>query len=565
VGAAGAAALRSGRPTGSGDEPLKRVALSRASLLRWRRGILLCFAAALAVYGLEAIAWPLHGGRDSATYLIYYADMWSGRPLYPELMLYRTPLAPLVFGPLLDFGGAATPEAVMGIAFALSVVAVASAAALLRRSWGVATAVALLLWPDYGELFREVSSDSVFAFVFALWTYLVVRVALRPSSRGFVAVGAGVALLVLARPAGQALVLVMLLPLLLAHAWSKRVLWAGLCGGAAIGLLAGWAGVNLLRYGDFTVSRTVSAQLPLNRLFVNDRIVSPNNGPRSRELADAVRDHLLPREPYRSYGITLDEFFSSGSFRMYSDLIPLSDQLWGWSSDYAKLRAVGLETVRAHPLGYVRGVYRDVYVELRLKNPTPAPQRPSGAASEKPEYVTVDGRRLPKPSEGELIPRSAFWWLFSTPDGRLWIEDTIAGNVHFRERRDEEHARRLDRDTARLVSMLPARNGSAEAAAILERLSRWYPAMLFWIVAGIAGFAARRGRDLRIPGFLTCLALAVVVATALSQTATAEYRLPFDPIFVLFGVAGVLGRSDPISSLDRLRRRGRASPSRAGG
>jgi len=512
------------------------------SLLRGRRGgVLVCFAAALAVYAVEAVAWPLHAGRDSGTYLTYYVDMWSSRPAYPELMLYRTPLAPLTFGPLLDFGGAGVAEAAMGVAFACSVAAIAAAAASLRASWGVATGIALLLWPEYGELFREVSSDSIFALAFALWTYLVVRVGLRPSSQGFAAVGAGVALLVLARPAGQALVLVMLLPLVLQQAWPKRLLWAGLCGGAAIVLLAGWATLNFVRYGDFTVSRTVSAQLPLNRLFVSDRLVSPSNGPRSQELADAVRTRLLPREPYRSYGITLDEFFSSGSFRMYSDLIPLSDRVWGWPSDYEQLRAVGIETIRAHPLGYLRGVGRDVYLELRLKNPTPAPRRPSHTAPAKPEYVTVEGRRLPKPTEGDLIPRSALWWLLSTPDGRIWTEDTVVGEVRFRVRADEEHARHVERETQRLAAKLPSRNGSPAAAEFFARVSRWYPSMLFWIVGGLAGFAARRGRDLRLPAFLLCLALAAVVATALSQPATAQYRLPFDPIFVLFGIAGVLG------------------------
>ena len=58
----------------------------------------------------------------------------------------------------------------------------------------------------------------------------------------------------------------------------------------------------------------------LFRAFEMDRIVAPDNGPASRELARAVERELLTKEPYRSYGVDLDEFFSSGSDRVFSDM-----------------------------------------------------------------------------------------------------------------------------------------------------------------------------------------------------------------------------------------------------
>lgn len=513
-------------------------------LLSGRRAAIVCVLAVLIVYGLESIAWPLHLGRDAGNYLTYWADMWNGRPVFPQLMLYRTPVAPLLFGSLLEYGGAAAAEVVMGILFALSVLAIGAAAYSLRRAWGIVVVAALLLSPDYGELFREVSSDSAFAVVFAFWVFVCVRVARRPSATGFAVVGAGVALLVLTRPAGQVLVLVALLPLFLPGSWRRRARHAAVCLAVAVGLIATWAAVNDLRYGDFTVSRTVSAQLPLNRLFVRDRLVSPENGPRSRELAQLVERDLLTKEPYRSYGITLDQFFSSGSFRMYSDLVPLSDRVWGWSSDYSHLQAVGIETVRRHPVQYVRAVALDTLRQLDAGNPTSAPSRSSTSPSSpsNPEYITVNGRRLPKPSEGEPIPRSNLWWGASTPDQRIWYTPDLAGEIRFKYARDAEHWRRLTAHVDRLAGMLPSRDGSVTAAGILQRASRAYPSMLLWLAVGALAFALRRGRDLLVPLFLALLGVVLVVSTMLSQAPAPQYRIPLDPVFILFAVAAVIGR-----------------------
>src|SRR6185312_12617603 len=91
---------------------------------------------------------------------------------------------------------------------------------------------------------------------------------------------------------------------------------------------------------------------------------SPENGEDSRRLAAAMQQHLLTREPYRSYGVTLDQLLEKGSFRVHEDLYLLSDEVFGWDSDYDILRGAGVEGVRAHPGIYARGVARTVWDEL---------------------------------------------------------------------------------------------------------------------------------------------------------------------------------------------------------
>ena len=77
-----------------------------------------------------------------------------------------------------------------------------------------------------------------------------------------------------------------------------------------------------------------------------------------------MRRELLPEEPYRSYGITLDEFFERGGPREFEDVVGITDRLWGWDSDYAHMRAVGIEAVKAHPLRYLSGVGKTTFEEL---------------------------------------------------------------------------------------------------------------------------------------------------------------------------------------------------------
>ena len=166
--------------------------------------------------------------------------------------------------------------------------------------------------------------------------------------------GLGVALLTLIRPGNQVLVVFAVFPLCLRIAWRERLTGALVFAAAAVIGLGGWAVHNGLRYGDYTVARGNGAFLPFFRMVTTDHVVSPANGPASRELGEAVRTHLLTKEPYRSYGVTLDAFFSRADTRMHEDLLNLSDQVWGWDSNYSKLRAAAWEALQKHPARYAQ-------------------------------------------------------------------------------------------------------------------------------------------------------------------------------------------------------------------
>ncbi len=509
-----------------------------------------CFVAALAVYGIESVAWPLSYGRDGATYLLYYLDMWHSRPAYPELMLFRTPLAPLFFGPLLQLGGAALAEIALALAYAVSVLAyAATAAAAFGRRVAVLVAAALLLYPPYGALFHQLSSDSVFAFVLALWVLAVVRTLVVPATWKFALHGVALLALVLARPSAQVLLLFVLVPLGLRFSWGRRLTWAGAFLGVAVGLLAAWAGYNDIRYGDFAVSRSSGADVPFYRVFVLDKLVSPANGPSSRKLADAVRRELLPTPAYE--GVSLPEFFAVANDNMWGDLVVLSDQSFGWSSDYSILRKVALEAIRTHPKPYFASVERDARSLLVGAYSLPARARVRHDLAPAAPATQPAAPRPLSEAGGYL------WWLASTSDGHIRRGLDAAGQSRllWRSRAEQAHADQLARHLQTLASDLPNRDGSASVASFLNRISRIYPRMALWLVLGLLAMLVRRPRGSAAILVLAALGLATIGVTLLGFGPTLEYRLPFDPIFIVLGLGALAGPGRSLVSVpSRLRR-----------
>src|SRR3989475_5343496 len=71
-----------------------------------RTGVAALFVVALAAYWLEALAWPLQRGRDSWDYWLYYLQLLDHHPPFSAVMVFRTPVAPIVTGLPMQIGGA---------------------------------------------------------------------------------------------------------------------------------------------------------------------------------------------------------------------------------------------------------------------------------------------------------------------------------------------------------------------------------------------------------------------------------------------------------------------------
>jgi hypothetical protein len=523
------------------ENPLRRSLLWLEQLAARPLGAVLLFTLGLAVFAVRAAAWPLRPGRDLDEYVYAYVQLFDGDVLLPWSLLFRTPLTPLVSGLALDLVGGALAEPLAALLFAGSVLAWSAAAAAFGPRVALAVAAALVVYPGYGAMFHELASETVFAAGFALWALLVTRASFEPSAGRFAAVGLGVALLAFARPGNAVLVVFALFPLFLGAPWRDRLRWVGALALAAVLPLAAWTAHNGLRFDSWTLARGGNAIVPFYRAFITDRIVAPENGDASRRLAEAMRRHLLTREPYRSYGVTLEQLFRQGSFRVHEDLYLLSDQVFGWDSDYGVLREAGLEAVRAHPGTYASGVAGTVWDELAKAFFRGSGGAPAGRSS--PETVVVGGQELPRPTEGEPIPGGQVVWI-SRPDGhvrQVWTSPT-EWHLAFADPRDEPRFREIERRRDELLGALPDRTGNAQLALRLDQLSRWFPRPWMWILLGLAALSVRRPRGAGTLLALALSALAVVLLNALGLFADLHFVLPVAPAFVLLGAGGLLGR-----------------------
>ena len=509
-----------------------------------RIGLAVVAAASIGAFAIESVAWRTTAGRNLTFYLSYYLDMAHRHPVLPTLMLTIKPLPAIVFGPLLQFTGATGTTIACALMYAVSISAyTAIAARLFDRLVAGCAAVALLLYPPYAALFHQPSGDALFAFAMSLWGLLLVRLVERPSYRLIAWQAPAVFLLVMTRTANQMLAVVALCPLLLiALPWRRRLLLTGaLVAAVAVGVLA----VDVYdgaRYGDYTSSRTANANFPLYRVFAFDHLVTPSNGPATRELARAVQNDLLQRQPYKAYHVTLNEFFADASPRFWSDLVLLSDRTWGWNSNYTKLRAVAIEAIRAHPRAYAHDVYRSVLDQFSEPVFTGVAQAPAKTPPGPAATVVVDGRKLPQPSEGQPIPAANMDWTLATPHQTITMDWSSISHpvVRFA---DPALAKRDAHIVARrnaLLAKLGNANGSPSLARLLNRIEHLYPPLWAWLLVGALGFAIRRPRGAAGMFTLLLVALTVVVGSAVGQPFTPAYRIPFDPIFILFGIAGVL-------------------------
>lgn len=506
---------------------------------------------ALAHYALVSLAFPLEAGRDLGTYLRASFELRSDEVVLPQALLVRAPVTGVLSEGLLTLG-ALPAELALGALYALSILCWFRVARRLGAAPAVALALVLLVYPGYALLFHQLSSDAVYAVAFALAAVATARAIERPTTGRAAALGGSVALLVLIRPVSQVLVLLLPLALLLPGSWRHR---AGTLAAVALSAalpLGAWAAHNAVRADDLTIVRGAGHGLPLYRAFVTDRIVEPGNGEASRELARVVERDLLPREPYRSYRIDLETFFSSGSARMHEDLIGLSDRTWGWDDDYARLGRVGREAVLSHPADYASGVARDTW--RLLSWPLYVPVEGDGGAASR---FLASAAQLPEPSEGQPIPSASVSGFISTPDERfreVWTSPT-EHEILADDPRDAAHLHRMNLRVDELFGVFSAREAIAGLGTWLNRASKWFPRPALWLLVGVVAVALRRPRGSATPLVLTAAGLLVLVTTSLAVPAAAEYAVPVTPAFILFAVCGVL-----CPRSDSLVRRGASAP-----
>jgi hypothetical protein len=559
-----------------------------------RTSALALFVLALAAFALESAFLPAYPGRDMARYLQTFFQLGYDVPIYPAVLNTRGPLAALGVGVPLEAGGWAA-EIFLALLYALSIVAWARLAFTFGARAALLTCAILLVYPGYGILFHQLASDALFAAGFAGWALLAARAIQRPSIKAFVLAGLVMGALVLIRPGNHVLIVMTLLPLVLRASWRDRLAWLAAFFIAFVAVVQTWKAIATLRYGDAvtlkpstglivlalvlvplllpspwrgraaavvgvlavaglavkglpgqspaeytrSVIRNESNQF-LFRSFELDRIMAPENGPASRRLAAVVQRELLTREPYRSYGVDVHEFFASGSDRVFGDLTGVANG--------ADLATATREAIRRHPGKFASSIGRTLWHQLANRavyapEAIAAPDTQTTPQKEETEFVVVNGRRLPKPSEGQPIPASAIGPQLWTPGGsaqEVWKSPTEHSFV-FTDARDERRYDKLGQDVERLSTRLPTRSGTQSVIHRLNQASHRFPPLIAWLVIGIVAVLWRRPRN-AIVALAPCVAgLVVIAASALVAPSVPEYAAPVSPAFLMLAAVGLFG------------------------
>jgi hypothetical protein len=562
-----------------------------------RSSALALLLVALAVFALESVFLPAYPGRDMSRYLQTFFQLGYDVPIYPAVLNTRGLVSALGVGLPLEAGGW-TAEIFLALLFAFSILAWARVAFIFGSRAAIATSALLLVYPGYGILFHQLASDSLFAAGFAGWAVLLARALQRPSLREWAFAGAGMGALVLIRPGNQVLLVMSLLPLVLRAGWRERFAWVAAFFIPAVLVSQAWKAFAELRWGDavalqpstgllalafalvplllptpwrlragvvvgvLVVAALAVKGLPgetpahyaravirnesnqfLYRSFELDRIIAPDNGPASRRLAATVQRELLPREPYRSYDIDVDEFFASGSDRMFGDLTGVAHP--------ADLAGATREAIREHPGAFTSSIARTFW-ELLAKRPVYAPEaaapkepqeQSAATPQQRTDYIVVDGKRLPKPSEGQPIPASAIGPLLWTPGGsaqEVWTSPTDHSFV-FTNSADEARYDRLGRDVEELSNRIPTRESSQTVVHRLNQASHRFPPLIVWLAIGVIALALRRPRKTIVALAPTLAGLVLIVASALVVPSVAEYAAPVSPAFLMLASVGVFG------------------------
>ncbi|TML11742.1 MAG: DUF2029 domain-containing protein [Actinobacteria bacterium] len=549
---------------------------------------------ALAVFALQSVFVPAYPGRDMSRYLQTFFQLGYHVPVYPAVLNTRGPLAALGVAVPLEVGGWAA-EIWLALLYASSIVAWGRVALTFGSRAATLTSALLLVFPSYGILFHQLASDALFAAAFAGWAVLLSKAIQRPSMRTFAFAGLGLGALVLVRPANQVLLIMTLLPFALRVPWRDRFAWIGAFFIPAVAVSQAWKVFATIRYGEAVTLRPstglvaiavllvpfvlpspwraragvvaallvvaavaikgVPGQTPAEytrsvirnesnqfvyRSFELDRIMAPENGPASRRLARVVQRKLLTKEPYRSYGIDVHEFFSSGSDRIFGDLTGVAR-----AGDLAEATR---EAIRRHPGAFASSIGRTLWDQL-ANRPVYAPEQVTAARTQtgsqqgQTDFIVVNGRRLPKPSEGQPIPASAIGPLLWTPGGsarEVWTSPTEHSFV-FSDAHDERRYNKLGADVGQLASRLPTRDGSQTVIHRLNQISHRFPPLIAWLVVGVVALAYRRPRNVLV-AIAPCVAgLVVIVATALVAPSVPEYAAPVSPAFFPLAAAGLVG------------------------
>ena len=248
---------------------------------------------------------------------------------------------------------------------------------------------------------------------------------------------------------------------------------------------------------------------------------------------------MLPLPPYASRGVDVETYFKGLGNLEVIRMIALSDQVFGWDSDYDVLFDASIEAIRADPWWYVRGVARTFW-DFLSQQYAPEPRVRPVPIPAQPTELTIDGKPFPAPiTVSPLVQaiRYGFVWCPTDDLERCVVPDPAAALGSASEGRRYTELVDTIRDWN---AQLPTRDSNATLASKGGTAAYRWPRPILWIAVALVAFAVRRPRGTAPMLVLGAIGALVLLVHALSQAPQSEFQLPFVPLWIAAALVALL-------------------------
>jgi hypothetical protein len=479
-----------------------------------KKFLLILAGLAVVFFLIASLAWPLFPGRDLGTYLGYFRWMFEKETPIHSLMCYRTILSSSVLG-FLAVAGRPAANIFLLFSYILCLFSFYYLGSFFSQKTGRFFSLLMLVNFSWLVFFHELSSDLLLGIGLVFWAVYFVRIAGSSSFWQYAFLGLATFSLALVRPVAQIFVLVFLAPFWLKGINKKSFYAAGVFLAVWLAAYFSYASYNQARYDCFTLSRGGKFTIPAYKIFIQDRVLAPENGPASQLLAAAVEKDLLDKPLYKDRNISLKTFFSAGDSSMFYDLGDLSNRTWGWASDYQIIRRSALEAIAKHPVKIAASSLKNLLGVFMQNYNFPVFAGSSGAAVA--DNSGQQTRFLPGPYVSWSVSGSAKTEAEIETSG--WVS-----KIH-----------------EKVFNSFTGPDGNFLAEKTLSRLGWLFPPSFFFLAVSLLLLGRLKEFKVKIIAVIFALAFLAVVIPAAAITPSPQFRLPFDFIFILAGLIAFFG------------------------
>lgn len=466
------------------------------------------------IFWIQAAAWPFSAGRDGYSYLYYIYDYWNPNPDSVFTMMFRTPLAPIFTYFQVEVLGAPLVEFFMWVIFLAVLWLMYRIGSFWSPMVGFFLSILMALQPGWGALFHVFSNEPIYTILVPI-VFFTFIVAESKRSYWFVFCGLAVSALLLVRPG--IFTFLFIIPFLCKKWTKKEKLTRSLIFLMVLApFYLSWSYRNYHKFQIFSFAPGANVLLPMARLLAVEKTINSKNGPSSLVLVEKIESEILAKNPIYE-GWTGDKFLFEKAH--YFDLIQMADRVWG-KGNYEILQRASMEALFASPLPYVKGVGKNFFLTFagNLKFPIPLTSGARVYAHKSHVAFQAEGR-------DQWVPIADFDFSVSRWDPILAEKVKKEGPNFYK-----AWKRSFD---------FPIWNGSLFLGKILNVFSYLFPPILLFLVFGVWGWC-RTGivddKDKILIAF-TFFCLATNLLACMSMWSVVyEYRIPFDPIYILFGL-----------------------------